>query len=70
MGWKIVPNYCCCSCCRAYLSSYHRTASDDIDWMIHAFLIAVATSWLEESVPAQEFLVIQCSCEFLRIFVH
>ena len=56
--------------CRAYISSCHEIASDAKYWTIRALFIAMTTSCLEESAPAQEFPVIQCSCEFLRILVH
>ena len=40
-------------------------------WTIHTLFIAVTTSGLEESAPAQELLVINdCIYGFLQFFVH
>ena len=53
----------------AYLSSWHRTASDAYYWTTLTLFIAMTTSCLEESAPAFHPFI-QCSCEVLRIHVH
>ena len=60
------------ACCSAYLSS-HQTASDANYWTIRTLFIAMATSWLEESAPALEFLVISsnsCPRNLLLVRIH
>ena len=52
-----------------YLSSSHGTASDAEHWMLHMLLMAITTSYLEESAPALEFPVSHCSSGFLQILV-